>query len=76
MRAKLALAQENQQKAETTALKGDNVQASWGTQIRNYVLHPYQLVKDTRTGCETSNTSAVLDGDLDSFINAALVQLT
>ncbi len=76
LRAKLALAQEAKQKAEETALKGDNLQASWGTQIRNYVLHPYQLVKDTRTDYETSNTAAVLDGDLDDFINAALVKLT
>lgn len=76
LRAKLALEQENQQKAEEAALKGDNIQASWGTQIRNYVLHPYQLVKDTRTGCETSNTAAVLDGDLDDFINSALAQLS
>ncbi len=76
LRAKLALTQEAKQKAEETALKGDNLQASWGTQIRNYVLHPYQLVKDTRTDYETSNTAAVLDGDLDDFINAALAKLT
>lgn len=76
LRAKLALIQEAKQKEEETALKGDNLQASWGTQIRNYVLHPYQLVKDTRTDHETSNTTAVLDGDLDDFINAALAKLT
>jgi len=44
----------------------------WGHQIRSYVLQPYQLVKDLRTGVETSNTSAVLDGDLDQFMAAAL----
>ena len=76
LRAKLALAQEEEKKAEVTALKGDKIQASWGTQIRNYILHPYQLVKDTRTGWETSDTVGVLDGKIDDFINAALNQLT
>lgn len=51
------------------AQKSDN---AWGHQIRSYVLHPYQLVKDLRTGVETSNTQAVLDGDLDQFVNASL----
>ncbi len=44
----------------------------WGHQIRSYVLHPYQMVKDLRTGTETGNTQAVLDGDLDQFMSAAL----
>ena len=49
--------------------KGEN---AWGHQIRSYVLHPYQMVKDLRTSVETGNTQAVLDGDLDAFIFAAL----
>ena len=65
--------QEKQKQADETAkLKGEHVEAGWGNQIRSYVLHPYNLVKDLRTGCETGNTSAVLDGDLDPFIQAYL----
>ena len=72
LRAKLALMKEQQHAEELSALKGDNTQASWGTQIRNYVLHPYQQVKDVRTKVETSDTAGVLDGDFDRFIEAAL----
>jgi peptide chain release factor 2 len=57
---------------EMRRLRGEHVEAGWGNQIRNYVLHPYQLVKDLRTNVETSNTTAVLDGDLDAFIQAEL----
>jgi len=46
----------------------------WGSQIRNYVLHPYKLVKDLRTNYETGNVQAVLDGELDDFIKAFLMQ--
>ncbi|MBI2865228.1 MAG: peptide chain release factor 2 [Chloroflexi bacterium] len=60
------------QEEERARLKGTHVSAGWGNQIRSYVLHPYNLVKDLRTGHETSNALAVLDGELDSFINAYL----
>ncbi|MBP8973641.1 MAG: peptide chain release factor 2 [Anaerolineae bacterium] len=60
------------QEEEFAALKGEHVSAAWGNQIRSYVLHPYQLVKDLRTDYETGNTQAVLDGDLDAFMEAYL----
>ena len=62
-----------ERKAEEQArLKGGYVSTGWGNQIRSYVLHPYKLVKDHRTGYETSDPDAVLDGDLDKFIKAYL----
>jgi peptide chain release factor 2 len=57
---------------ERRRLRGEHVEAGWGNQIRSYVLHPYQMVKDLRTEHETSNTTAVLDGDLDAFMIAEL----
>ncbi|HEX7017403.1 MAG TPA: peptide chain release factor 2 [Patescibacteria group bacterium] len=68
LKAKLALIEEEKRAQEIAAVKGEHHHASWGNQIRNYVLHPYHLVKDTRTGVETSDTDGVLDGDLDQFI--------
>lgn len=67
--AKLWKIEEEKRQQTIQNLKGTTM-ASWGTQIRNYVLHPYQLVKDVRTNVETSDTSGVLDGDLEQFITA------
>ncbi len=72
LRALLAQAEEERYLQELRQEKGEHHNASWGSQIRNYVLHPYQLVKDTRTEVETSDTTGVLDGDLDQFIEAEI----
>jgi peptide chain release factor 2 len=72
LKAQLAQLEEEKQAQELAAAKGQHRQASWGNQIRNYVLHPYQLVKDTRTEVETTDTTGVLDGDLDQFIQAEI----
>jgi peptide chain release factor 2 len=60
------------QEEEKARLKGEHVDVSFGSQVRNYVLHPYKLVKDLRTGYETTDTTAVLDGEIDPFIEAYL----
>ena len=75
IRAKLWEIAEKKRQAELKAIKGNQTQASWGTQIRSYVLHPYKLVKDLRTLVESHNAEYILDGNLDSFINAELKQL-
>jgi peptide chain release factor 2 len=61
-----------EREVEQARLKGEHVEAGWGNQIRSYVLHPYTMVKDHRTGHETSNTTAVLNGDLDIFMQEYL----
>ena len=70
--SKLWAIEEEKQNQEKQDVKGENVIAGWGRQIRSYVLHPYKMVKDLRTRYETSDTVGVLDGDLDSFIEAEL----
>ena len=72
--ARLLEIERRKKEAELAELKGAHISAEWGNQIRSYVLHPYQMVKDHRTGLETSDTSAVLDGNLDGFITAFLTE--
>jgi len=74
LRGKLYELEQERLAEEKAKLKGENVQANFGSQIRSYVLHPYQLVKDLRTDVETGNTTAVLDGEIDQFIEAWLKQ--
>lgn len=63
---------EERQKKELKEIKGEKISASWGNQIRNYVLHPYKLVKDLRTDIESSDVEGILDGDLNQFIEAEI----
>lgn len=72
LRAKLWAKKEEEAQQEKQTIKGEYRPASWGTQIRSYVLHPYKMVKDLRTDVETSDAESVLDGNLDEFIEAEL----
>jgi peptide chain release factor 2 len=72
LRSRLIEVEIERKEQEKARLKGKHVEAGWGNQIRSYVLHPYQMVKDHRTEYETSRTDAVLDGELDAFIEAYL----
>jgi peptide chain release factor 2 len=72
LRARLLDIKRQEQEQELAQIKGEHIQAEWGSQIRSYVLHPYQMVKDHRSGHEVGNATAVLDGDLDGFIESYL----
>lgn len=76
LKAKLLIIAQEQRTKEIAEIRGDIVEAAWGNQIRNYVFHPYQMVKDLRTSHETTDVSGVMDGDLDAFIEAYLRQET
>jgi len=75
LKAKLWILKDEERKKEEQRLKGGYKTPGWGNQIRSYVLHPYHMVKDLRTGFETSNTDAVLNGELDGFIEEELRKL-
>ena len=72
LRARLLDLRREEQEKELAQIKGEHIKAEFGSQIRSYVLHPYQMVKDHRTGFETGNTAAVLDGEISGFIEAYL----
>lgn len=72
LRARLLEVELEKKAEERTRLKGERIEAGWGNQIRSYVLHPYKMVKDHRTGYQTSQAEAVLDGEIDEFITAYL----
>jgi peptide chain release factor 2 len=74
LKARLLEIKEREQAEKLADLRGEYTKAEWGSQIRSYVLHPYQMVKDHRTDYETGNTTAVLNGDIDGFIEAYLRQ--
>ncbi len=72
LEARLIERELERQEEERAKIKGEHVTAGWSNQIRSYVLHPYKMVKDHRTGYETSDANAVLDGELDEAIKAYL----
>jgi peptide chain release factor 2 len=74
LKAKLLEVKEREQKEKIDGIKGEQREIAWGSQIRSYVFHPYNMVKDHRTNCEMGNINAVMDGEIDGFINAFLKQ--
>ena len=73
LKSKLIEIAEREQKEKIEDLKGVQMEIGWGSQIRSYVFHPYTMVKDHRTNYEVGNINAVMDGDIDGFINAYLI---
>lgn len=76
LRSRLYEVEMRKRNEERDKIEGNKMKIEWGSQIRSYVLHPYKLIKDVRTGQETGNTQAVLDGDLNAFIKAFLLNKT
>ena len=74
LRGKLVEIKEREHLDKISDIKGDQKKIEWGSQIRSYVFQPYTMVKDHRTGEETGNIQAVMDGDIESFINAYLMK--
>jgi len=74
--AKIYQIEQDRKRAELDRQYGEKGDIAWGNQIRSYVLQPYQMIKDHRTGVETSNIQSVMDGDIDAFIEAKLRGLT
>jgi len=76
LKAKLYQIEQDKKRADLERQYGEKGDVAWGSQIRSYVFQPYQMVKDHRTGVETSNVQAVMDGDIDPFIHGKLRGLT
>ena len=76
LKAKLYQLEQDKKRADLDRQYGEKGDVAWGSQIRSYVFQPYQMVKDHRTGVETSNVQAVMDGDIDEFIHGKLRGLT
>ena len=72
LKAKLLEIKEQEQRDKLSDIQGEQMEIGWGSQIRSYVFHPYNLVKDHRTNFEMGNINAVMDGDIDGFINEFL----
>jgi peptide chain release factor 2 len=74
LKSKLVDLRESEKMKELQQIKGEMKKIEWGSQIRSYVFHPYSMVKDHRTSVETGNVAAVMDGEIDAFINAYLTE--